>query len=41
MNSKRTISLSQILRQTMALLLSLLLIPAAEYNMYAQAPAPA
>ena len=42
MNSKSTIFLSQVLRQTLALMLSLLLIPAAQFDaLYAQAPAPA
>jgi hypothetical protein len=41
MKSKRTISMLQFTRQLMALSLSALLIPAAQLNLYAQAPPPA
>jgi Protein of unknown function (DUF3300) len=40
MNSKRTISVYQATRQLLALMLSLLLVPAAQLDLYAQAPAP-
>src|SRR5271168_3871053 len=40
MNSKSTISLYRATRQVLAPMLSLLLIPAAQLDLYAQAPAP-